>query len=143
MPKRIYLDSNVLISFVREEIDSSLNILYIETQNFFELCSKENHVLILSDWFFEEISRKISFSREDVLQEFKKIKVAFFVVDKKPSKELIFRISKKYNIHLGDAVHLTIAYENKVDFIVTWDKDFKKGNKFVKCFSPKEILHIL
>ncbi|MBU2476875.1 PIN domain-containing protein [Candidatus Micrarchaeota archaeon] len=144
MPKRIYLDSNVFISLIREEIDSSLNLLYIDSQNFFSLCSEENHVLILSGWFFEEISRKISFSREEVLQEFKKIGIAFFIVDKKPSKDLISMISKECEIHFGDAIHMAIAYENKADFIATWNKkDFEKGNKFVKCFSPKEISYIL
>ncbi|PJA18538.1 MAG: hypothetical protein COX63_02170 [Candidatus Diapherotrites archaeon CG_4_10_14_0_2_um_filter_31_5] len=83
MIKRIYLDSNVLISLLREEIDSSFNIRYLESANFFDFCKRNKHILLLSDWFFMEVKKIIFLSKKDVLEEFNRLKVNFSVIEKK------------------------------------------------------------
>ena len=144
MPKKIYLDSNVFISFVREEIDSAFNIRYVESTTFFDFCSRKKHILLLSILFFKEVQKIIFLSKKDVLEEFNRIKVICFLIERKPNTELINKIIKEGNLHYSDSVHVANACENKADFIVTWNKkDFEKAKKFIECFSPKEIQYIL
>lgn len=141
MQKRFYLDSNVFISFVREEVDSSFNLRYVDSENFFAFCRKEKHTLILSDLFFKEVNKVISLKKDDVLEEFKRHEVDATAAEKNPSKERVSRAIKECRIHLADALHAATAYENRADAVITWNKkDFAKAQKFVKCFTPKEIL---
>jgi predicted nucleic acid-binding protein len=141
MEKRFYLDSNVFISFVREEIDSALNLRFVDSENFFAFCRKEKCVLILSGLFFMEVERVISLKKEDILSEFNRLKIGIELVEKKPLRKLVSKIIKETKIHFADAVHIAVACENKADAIITWNKkDFAKAQKFVPCFTPSEIL---
>lgn len=144
MPKRLYLDSNVFISFVREEIDSSLNLRYLDSRNFFAFCAKQKHVLLISEWFLQEVE-KISFlGKEAVSEEFDRQGVKTIFVQEKIVFAIVSRISKETGLHYADAAHVSIALENHADFIVTWNlKDFEKANALVKCVLPSEFLDTL
>lgn len=141
MGKRFYLDSNVFISFVREEIDSALNLRFVDSENFFALCRKEKCALILSDPFFMEVERVISLKKEGILSEFNRLKIGIELAEKKPQGTLVSKIIKETKIHFADAVHIAVVCENNADAIVTWNKkDFAKAQKFAPCFTPSEIL---
>ncbi len=125
-------------------MNGNFRFLSLETKNFFDFCKKEKHIILLSDWFFKEVQKIIFLNRKDVLEEFKRMKVNVFVIEKKPNKKLIYKIIKEFNLHYSDSIHVAVAYENKSDFIVTWNKkDFEKANEFVECIYPKEFLYIL
>ena len=144
MQKRVYLDSNVFISFVREEIDLALNARYLETERFFAFCKKEKHVLIISDWFLQEVKKVICLDKKAVFEEFERLGVAADFINEKIDLGHVYKISKETGLHYTDAAHVSIALENKADFIVTWNlKDFEKAGKLIKCFSPNGILDIL
>ncbi|HLD59004.1 MAG TPA: PIN domain-containing protein [archaeon] len=142
MPKRLYLDSNVFISFVREEIDSAFNLRYLESRDFFAFCAEKEHTVLISEWFLREVKHIAFLDKEAVFEDFERMKVKT-VFAGNPSQESIFRIMKGCGIHAADAVHVAVALENKADFIVTWNaKDFEKAAGFVKPISPSGILDI-
>ncbi len=144
MAKRFYLDSNVFISFVREEMDSALNPRYIDSENFFASCRKEKCVLILSGLFFEEVERIISLKKEDIVSEFTRLRITVVIAEKKPLAASVSKVIKECKIHFADAVHVSIACENKADAIITWNKkDFSKTLRLMLCFTPSEILEMI
>ena len=144
MQKRFYLDSNVFISFVREEMDSAFNLRFVDSENFFALCRKEKCALIISNLFFVEIERAISLKKEDIAEEFKRLKISVVIAENKPSEKLVSKIVKECRIHFADAVHTAAACENNADAIITWNKkDFVKTQKVMPCFTPGEILDTL
>ncbi len=144
MGKRFYLDSNVFISFIMEEMDAAFNLRYVDSENFFAFCRKEKCFLILSYLFFTEVERVISLKKEDILEEFKRLKIDVIVAEKKPPEKIVSKIAKESKIHFADAVHIASACENKADAIITWNKkDFAKAQKFAECFTPGEILNMI
>ncbi len=143
MEKRFYLDSNVFISFVREEIDSAFNLRGVDSEDFFAFCRKEKHSLVLSELFFTEVEKVISLKKEAVLEEFNRLKIKVEVFENKVSENLLSRIIKETGIHLADAIHTAIAIENNANALISWNKkDFMKVYKFVKFFQPNEILEM-
>jgi len=141
MGKRFYLDSNVFISFIREEIDSAFNLRYVDSENFFAFCRKEKHALVLSGLFFKEVNKVISLKKNDILEEFKRHEIEVTEAENRPSEESVSKIAKECKIHFADAVHVATALENKSNAIITWNKkDFIKAVKFVPCLTPGEVL---
>ena len=137
--KKFYLDSNVFISFIREEIDSSFNLRFQESKEFFKLCMEEKHEIILSELFFAEVLKITALKKELVLEEFKNLGIKIIEAVKIPSQSQIFKIMKQTGIHASDAMHIAFALENNADLIVTWNrKDFEKAKKLVKCITPNE-----
>jgi predicted nucleic acid-binding protein len=77
---RIYLDSNVLISSIKQEIGKDYRLLFFQAETFFEKILKEKHTLVLSALFFDEVQQKIPFSKEELLEFFSEKKIKFEVV---------------------------------------------------------------
>ncbi len=143
MLKRFYLDSNVFISFVREEIDSAFNLRYLDSRNFFAFCAKQKHVLVISGLFLSEIKKVIGLDSKAVFEEFERIGVETIFVNEVFSAPLVLEITKNCRLHRGDAIHVAIALENNADFIVTWNKkDFDKARNYIIGVSPSEFLNI-
>ncbi len=135
MAKRFYLDSNVFISFVREEMDSAFNLRFVDSENFFALCRKEKCVLILSNFFFKEVNKIISLKKADVLEEIKRHEICVVSAEKNPSKELVLKVVKECGIHFADAVHVAHACESKADAVITWNKKrFCKSTEIRRVF---------
>ena len=125
MNKRIYLDSNVFIALIKEEIDSQFNARYIESKNFFSYCAQEKHILILSELFFYEVQKITFMNKNSIEQELKEMGLEL-IFAKKPCKKLALKIIHETKIHFDDAMHVATAIENKADFIITFNfaKDF-------------------
>ncbi len=104
---------------------------------------KRKHVLLLSDLFFSEVYKQISLTRESVIEEFNRMNAKVLLANKMPDEKLILKINRECKLHFSDSTHVAYAYENKADFIVSWDKDFLKSKAFVKCRSPKDFLNVL
>jgi predicted nucleic acid-binding protein len=140
---RLYLDSNVFISFIKKEVDFALNFRYVDSANFFALCAKEKHALILSDLFFKEVKKIIFSEKEEIIAWLNEMDLIFILVQT-CSSEIAKRISKQSGIHLADAIHAGTAIENKSKAIITWNKkDFIKTNNLIQCFTPEEFLGVL
>lgn len=138
---RLYADANILISSVRQEIGKNFRLLAQDTDLFLGLCSTQNHILILSEWFFEEVERVISLKKEDVIEYFQNAKVTIEIVEDGPITLLITQIQREMGLHYGDAKHVAIAYTQKCEWIITWNlRDFEKADKCVKPINPKEFI---
>ncbi|MFH1751487.1 MAG: type II toxin-antitoxin system VapC family toxin [archaeon] len=134
--KRIYLDSNVFISVLKEEIGRNVRGLFVEAGQFFEKVKQEKHVIVLSDWFFEEVIENCFTDINGITEYLKNLGVQLEIVKKQNpnSRELI-----KLGLHYSDAVHAAIALQNKCDCIVTFNiKDFEKVSHKIEVFSPEE-----
>jgi predicted nucleic acid-binding protein len=135
---RIYLDSNVFISLFQTEIGKHKRGLFIEAEQFIEKVKENSHILVFSDWFFNEL-RAHHFTKEDVLNELKERKINFELV--KSDKKTKINEFLKQGIHASDAFHIAIAIKEKCDCIVTFDlKDFSKAKNIIKIFEPKEFM---
>lgn len=140
--KRIYLDSNVFISLVKDEIGRDFTLLSEDSRIFVDICSKMGFVLVLSSWFIKEVERVISLTKEDIVETMQERGVVFeFVKPMENVSKEAKRIARSYNLHYNDAIHVAIAKEYECDFIVSWNKkDFEKVENIIKCKTPKEII---
>ncbi len=139
---KIYLDSNVYISSVREEIDNSLGILFHNSDLFFALCKKNKYTLILSSNFFKEVKSVVSLEKDSIESHLLELGIPVEVInDTGKYKQLAHQIMQKTGIHFADAFHVAIAKSTNCNFIVTWNiKDFRKAGEYVECKTPEEFI---
>lgn len=131
---RIYLDANVFISIVKEEIGFSTRGLYIEATEFLIRTKNSGDTLVLSTLFFSEVE-KITFMRpDDILEFFTQQEVKVEILPK-----IDVTIASQFiglGIHNADAMHISIAIQTQCDYIVTFNlKDFQK-QKRILVFGP-------
>lgn len=135
--KRVYLDSNVFISFINQEIGSDFRTLYIEAEDFFKRVKKKGCMLILSYLFFDEVKRKCFSDKYQVLKHFKEIEIKTEVIEEE--KEIFIGKFVSRGLHYTDAVHVAVALKERCDFIVTFNiKDFQKVSDEIKVVQPSE-----
>jgi predicted nucleic acid-binding protein len=91
-----------------------------------------------------EIEKVIGLDRKAVFEEFGRTRVETIFIHEKIDRQLVSKIIKETGLHRTDAVHVSIAFGNKINFIVTWNiRDFEKALVFVKCVSPNGFLDTL
>lgn len=136
---RVYLDSNVFISFVREEFGKSYRQLGTESELFLAFCKKNKIKLILSEIFFEEVRLKIFLNKKVVCEIITGLGVSFIEAKTPDNLGIKARsIRRKLSIHFTDAMHYVIALEEKADAFVTFNKkDFGKVTEF-PVLTPEE-----
>jgi len=134
---RIYLDSNVFISYIRNEIGKNFRPLFSEAENFFEWIKNEKHTLIFSNIFIYETTKHCYLNKEEIIQFFKEhsIKTEYIEGELKVKKEIL-----KRGIHLSDAAHITLAINSNCDAIATFNiKDFEKSEDLIKIIDITQI----
>lgn len=137
---RLYLDSNVLISFLREEIDSSFNNLYLESERFFSSCKLLGAEIVLSDLFLKEINNIVFLKKEQIFEVFCSfgLSVSF---NPNADVEKAEKILKITGLHFADAMHVANALQSGCKAIISWNKkDFEKAATIIPCFSPREFV---
>ncbi|MFH0954800.1 MAG: PIN domain-containing protein [Candidatus Micrarchaeota archaeon] len=137
---RVYLDSNVFISFVKSEIDGAFNLRFVQAEDFFSFCRGKKIGIVLSDHFLFEVA-KIAFSdKKSVEKLFLCLGVSVEFV-KDASSEQAKIVSQKTGIHRADAVHVAAALESNCNAIVSWNKkDMEKAGRLISCFTPLEFV---
>lgn len=137
---RLYLDSNVFISAVKDEIGRSFNLLGEESERFLATCAKYDQCIIISSWFLKEVKDNAFLKEEDVLDFLTTRNVKFELVKKNEeyTKECL-KIVHKFGIHFADAVHVVLAKQSNCDLIISWNKrDFEKVSEEISCKTPEE-----
>ena len=137
----LYLDSNVLISLIRNELNGGLRPLYHYSENFFCLCRERNIIVVISGLFLKEVKSKTFLTEKEILDYFKSIylikyELAFPTakVDER-NKEL-----KAKGLHYPDSLHAAYALETNCEYLVTWNKkDFELLENLIKVISPDEV----
>src|SRR3989344_2702329 len=126
--ERFYIDSNVLISLLREEMNGNFRLLFKEADAFFNYAKKTGSVIVVSELFFSEVEDKIYLNKEAVLEQL--LSLGAIVESAGGFSEDYKLQTKKFEmkgIHRLDAKHLAIAIWAKCDAIVTFNKkDFEK-----------------
>ncbi len=137
---RLYLDSNVFISFIRCEIGKGFKLMELKSIDFFDSLIESNHELVLSDLFFYEIEKVIHYSKKEVISFFKKKRINVKIVC---FKKNYFSELKKWGfikIHRQDRVHFFLALKSNSDSIIAWNlKDFTPAKKFINVMEPKAL----
>lgn len=135
---RLYLDSNVLISFVRSEIDSAFNLRFKQTEDFFSKCRVYGIELAISDFFLFEIRKIVFLDKKSVQELFDSLGVPIVLVKEAP-KEKACAVFRKTGLHFSDSLHVATAIEAKCEAIISWNKkDFEKAKELIPFFTPIE-----
>jgi len=141
MAKLIYLDSNVLISFLRDEIDGSFRLLSLEAKQFFDYAGREKCKLILSDLFYKEIKDVIKLDVQSIKQFFSSIKINFEEIESVNQDFLESKKLENLGVHYPDSFHAAIAIRAECDCIVTFNiRDFKTLSKKIDIIEPKNFI---
>ena len=145
MIERIYLDSNVFVSLVREEIDGNFRMLYKDSEIALSVCKRLGIKLVLSFLFFDEVKNACGLDRKSVVEILQRYVSDMDFVEK--SQPLLikeaYELTKKFGLHRSDAVHVTIARHCNCDLIMTWNiKDFGKISA-LDCITPSEFINQL
>ncbi|MEK6971077.1 MAG: hypothetical protein AABW68_05345 [archaeon] len=131
---RIYLDSNVFISYVKDEIGFNWRALFIETEKFFERVAAGGHVIVLSSLFLDEVKKITRMNEEGILGTFGKLNIRSEIY---PINQVLFTLRfKKLGIHQLDAIHVAASIESGCTCIVTFNmKDFARQQE-IPVFQP-------
>lgn len=136
--KRIYLDSNVVISMLKTEVGFNQRGLFVEAQNFFESLRGVDTVLVVSKFMLDEVLAAAHYEPRSVLEFLRTFGLDAEVFD--TPKNLFVEKFEKMGIHFADASHIAIAIAAGCDCIVTFNiKDFSKAAGFIKIFQPAEL----
>lgn len=136
---RIYLDANVFISAVRDEIDGAFNMRGRDADTFFSICADRKYLIVLSELFFDEVKNTIYLEKESTIETLHKYKVIFEELYDVAEKEKVKEIISKTGIHYSDAVHTRLAIKSNCDLIISWNKrDFSKIKELIEFKTPEE-----
>lgn len=137
---RLYLDSNVLISYVRDEMDHAFNLQYKDCEEFFSLCRTAKLELVISELFLQEVKKIVSLEKKDIEELFDLLGIQIVLFGETDKRKAI-QISKETGIHEGDATHIVNAVESDSYCIITWNKkDFGKASRIISCYTPNEFI---
>lgn len=139
---RIYIDSNVIISYIKSEFGGITVFQANEVKNFFWKCFEKEHVLVLSDLTLFEIKKKVYYSQLELLNLINEFELEYELIkENKEDYEKANQIQRSTKIHYADARHVQLAISSKSDCIITWDlKDFKKVKKLIAVKTPAEFI---
>lgn len=116
---RLYLDSNVYISLVREEMGRHFQNLSYYSALFVAFCAKNNLTLVVSNLFFEEVNRVISLSQKDILEFFKEANVRVEQIQCPFLHEEAERVMWQTGIHRADAMHVLLTKKSECLCVLT------------------------
>ena len=132
---RLYLDTNVFISYVQREIGFGWRALFVETERFFIAVKKHDHVIILSPLFFREVEKITYMKEEDVMAQLGGLNVKIEIL--KEITTLHISPYLAFGVPTQDATHIAYAVTSRCDVVVTFNlKDFQPAQKYIKTLSP-------
>jgi len=138
---RLYVDSNVLISLIKNELNGGFRPLYHYSENFFCLCRERNIIVVISGLFLKEVKSKLSLTEKEILDYLESIccikyELAFPTAKiAEENKEL-----KAIGVHYPDSLHAAYALETNCEYLVTWNKkDFEPLENLIRVISPDEV----
>lgn len=135
---KLYLDSNVLISFLRSEIDRAFNLRFTQTEDFLLLCKSLKIEIVISEFVIFEVKKIIFLEKKDIIEFFEFLEIKEEYANAVPVEKAL-EISKKIKVHLTDAIHIATAIESNCNSIITWNKkDFEKASTMIKNYTPLE-----
>ncbi len=138
---RLYVDSNVLISFINREFGGGLEFMEYRVGEFFSVCSEDKHTIVLSEYTLTEIRKCTGLPRKEIIDMLKNLNL---IVE---YKDINWKIIERRNrelkeiqqIHRSDRAHVIMALESKCDCIVTWNtRDLEVAKNLIAILPPSE-----
>ncbi len=135
----VYIDTNVFIY-----LSDKKSSFYLVSSKLIEYLKKHNILIFTSVETIQEIihfsqnTKQLSYgikTSEKILETISQI----LEINQKIILNYIKLVKIYKNIESRDILHLAVSLENKVDLIISHDKDFKKF-KELKTLTPKEFL---
>ena len=134
---RIYLDANVMISVLLQEIGREFRPLFIEAEKFFDKVISEDHTLVLSELFFYEVEKRTSYQKESILSYLKELNMRVELPVE--PLQLNAREIEKQGVHYPDSKHAALAMYYKCDCIMTFNmKDFEPIQNRIRVIEPNQ-----
>jgi predicted nucleic acid-binding protein len=137
--KRIYLDSNVFISFAKQELGRGFRLLGSDAENFFRRCSGKV-VLVISDYVLMEIKKIIGLDKDSVCEIFSELNIQFELVGQSKAMP---RLEHKFylkGVHYPDSLHAAFAVAYNCEAIITFNKkDFLPASSLISVLEPLEL----
>lgn len=137
---RLYLDSNIFISWIKGEFGRKFEFMENSVARFLDWCGRERHTLLLSDLFFYEVKKITGINAEGVFERLKEFEVPIEIVETTMhDKENADGLERKRGVHKMDARHATLAMKSNAYYIITWNrKDFENVEDKVRIASPND-----
>ena len=132
---KLYVDSNVFISLIREEV--SINrTLFDEALIFFERVQERKDTILISQLVFDEIQKICFNSREDVIEKFGTLNIS--IKEVKDELNLLKEV-KESKIHYPDCINANTAIKTNCNCIITFNtKDYLNIRSKIKILQPRD-----
>lgn len=140
MTDEYYLDTNFFL--YSSNTDSPF---YQECLQLVNFCQERDILLSTSAETFQEIIhysqniKQLSFGLKTAVEVFK-IVDKVYPINKETIERFLNLIEQYSNRKSRDVLHLSVCVENKIDYLITLDRDFKKF-KEVRVLKPDEVLN--
>ena len=138
----LYLDTNVYVSCVFQEMGKGYRMMEEYGYQFFAWCKLNKISLVISDHFYREVKAVTSLDQKVVLSHLSElglVMVPLFTTS--DTRENAGRIERLYRLHYADALHVSLAKEGRCDYIITWNtRDFLKTHDIIPAATPKEFM---
>jgi len=139
---RLYVDSNVILSYIKQELGGLIKAQVVRTKDFLINCQKERHIIIISDLTLKEIKKIGYYSQEEVEELLKQYDIIFEIIESNEERvKKAKRIEQEMGVHYPDSLHIQLALDSKADAIVTWNlKDFESAEGLIPIRSPADLV---
>ena len=138
--KRVYLDSNIFIAFIRGDMGKPFKAMYHSVETLFKRFP-ENHVLVLSGIFFNEVKDNGFYSRDETLAFFREYEIKVIAIESTEKDSKLANEFMQKGVHRQDAMHAAMAINNGCAVLLTYNKkDFVPVNGMVAVLEPNDLL---
>ncbi len=132
---KLYVDSNVFISLIREEVFLN-RTLFDEALSFFERVQERKDTIVISELVFDEIQKICFNSREEILEKFFNLDIP---VEEVKNETNLSKEIKESKIHYPDCINANTAIKTKCEYLVTFNtKDYICINNKITILQPKD-----
>jgi len=138
--QRVYLDSNVFISFVKQEMGKPFRLMFQDVEDFFKSCPKKC-VIVLSGLALKEIEKVVHYSKKEIVEFFEEKKIEIKIIEAgERDVEKSWKLKMK-GIHYPDSLHAALALNSKCGILLTFNKkDFRIIESQIEVREPAELI---
>lgn len=136
---KVYVDSNVLLSYFKREFGGLTQAQTIYTESFLINCANNSHKITLSDLTFYEIQKNCYLNQKEVEEILSRLGIGLTLVETtKSDVKKAEEIGRMTGIHYPDSLHVRLAIKSRSSMIVTWDNDFQNVTRLIRVCKPSE-----
>jgi predicted nucleic acid-binding protein len=138
--KRVYVDSNVLISLIQDEFGKGNEFMSLRVKQFLDKTLSCAYLLVISDWCIEEVKRITKLSSDSIRGWIDSLenKVELVISGSNDFQSAKNLLQKKAALHWSDALHTAISLNMNCEVLATWNiRDFSSAT--INAKTPSEL----